>query len=138
MYGNLILQTQPESASISINDSALNKLTPQAIENLLPGEYEIRFSLLNHRDTEITAIVQSSQTNSYIEELRDTSEWVDYQVFNSAIQTNSLTSITLDNMNIKWIGTLDAGLIKYDEISFVNYKFNLRIFILNASDAYVS
>jgi len=122
MYGNLFLQTLPEDASISINDSVLNKFTPQSIENLLPGEYKVRFSLLNYRDTEITAIVQSSQTNNYIEELRDTSEWVDYQVFNSGIQTNSLTAVTVDNMGVKWIGTLDAGLIKYDGVSFTNYN----------------
>ena len=35
-------------------------------------------------------VVQSSKTNSYSEELRDTSVWVDYQVINSEIQSNLL------------------------------------------------
>jgi streptogramin lyase len=122
MYGNLFLQTQPDGAEIILNDSSINKITPQTLQNLFPGEYQIKFRLFNHRDTEITAIVQSSQTNNYVEELRDTSEWVDYKTFNSGIQSNSLTAIIIDNMNNKWIGTLDAGLIKYDEQVFTNYN----------------
>jgi ligand-binding sensor domain-containing protein len=53
--------------------------------------------------------------------LRDTSVWIDYQIHNSGIQSNSLTAVTIDNMGVKWIGTLQNGLIKYDEINFVNY-----------------
>jgi ligand-binding sensor domain-containing protein len=54
--------------------------------------------------------------------LRDTSEWVDYQTFNSGIQSNSLTSIAVDQNNVKWIGSLSNGLIRFDEISFTNYN----------------
>jgi sugar lactone lactonase YvrE len=122
MYGNLFLQSQPEGADIIINDSSINKVTPQTLKNLFPGEYQIKFRLSNYRDTEISAIVQSSQTNNYVEELRDTSEWVDYKVFNSGIQSNSLSTIIIDNMNNKWIGTLDAGLIKYDDKIFTNFS----------------
>ena len=121
-YGNLFLQTEPEGAEILINDSSLNKVTPQTIENLFPGEYQIKFRLFNHRETEITAIVQSSRTNNYVEELRDTSEWVDYMISNSGIQSNLLTDIIVDNMNNKWFGTLNEGLIKYDEKVFTNYN----------------
>jgi ligand-binding sensor domain-containing protein len=77
---------------------------------------------MNHRQLELTAIVQSSQINNYIEELRDTSEWVDYQVFNSGIQSNSLTAINIDGIGNKFIGTLDAGFIKYDELNFTSYN----------------
>jgi streptogramin lyase len=121
MYGGLFLQSTPLGASILLNDSVTNKVTPATFSNLLPGEYNVKFILTNHRTKEIAAIVQSSKTNSYSGELRDTSVWVDYQVFNSGIQSNSLTAIALDNNNVKWIGSLDKGLIKYDEISFINY-----------------
>jgi hypothetical protein len=121
MYGKLSFQTSPSSAEIIINDSATSKITPFIFSGLLPGEYRVRFRLPNHRDKEIDAIVQSSRTNVYTEELRDTSVWVDYQFFNSGIQSNSLTAIALDNNNVKWIGSLDKGLIRYDEISFINY-----------------
>ena len=121
MYGRLFLQTTPTGANIILNDSVTNKVTPLTLSNLLPGEYKVKFSLTNHRDKEIIATVRSSIQSSYNEELRDTSVWVDYQLFNSGIQSNSLTAIALDNNNVKWIGSLDKGLIRYDEISFINY-----------------
>jgi len=121
MYGRLFLQTTPTGASIILNDSVTNKVTPLTLSNLLPGEYKVKFSLTNHRDKEIIATVRSSIQSSYNEELRDTSVWIDYQLFNSGIQSNSLTAIALDNNNVKWIGSLDKGLIRYDEISFIKY-----------------
>lgn len=122
MYGNLLLQSTPVGAEIIINDSATGKITPFTFAGLFPGEYSVRFKLFNHRDKEIIAIVRSSIQSTYNEELRDTSVWVDYQLFNSGIQSNSLTAIALDNNNVKWIGSLDKGLIRYDEISFINYN----------------
>lgn len=121
MYGNLSLQTVPVGAEIFINDSATGKITPLTFIGLFPGEYRVRFKLVNHRDEEIMVVVQSSRTNDYIEELRDTSVWIDYQVFNSGISSNNLTAITIDQNNVKWIGSLDKGLIRYDEISFIKY-----------------
>ena len=106
MYGRLILQTMPTGASITLNDSVTNKVTPLTLSNLLPGEYKVKFSLTNHRDKEIIVIVQSSNISSYSEAIRDTSVWVDYQLFNSGIQSNSLTAIALDNNNVKWFGSL--------------------------------
>lgn len=124
MRGRLSLQTSPAGAEIFINDSATGKTTPSELSAMLPGEYNIRFKLSNHRDKEIFAIVQSSKTNSYNEELRDTSVWIDYQVFNSGIASNNLTAITVDLNNVKWIGSVDKGLIRFDEISFINYDIS--------------
>lgn len=124
MYGNLSFQTSPAGAEIIINDSTTGKVTPANFSGLFPGEYRVRFKLLNHRDEEVIAVVQSSKTNSYSEALRDTSVWVDFQVINSGIQSNLLYPILIDNYNNKWIGTFDAGLIKYDEKTFINYNMN--------------
>ena len=122
MYGKLNLITVPEGASIIFNDSLLSQITPTTLQNLLPGLYYVKFSMFNHRDKLIPVIVESNISNSYTEALRDTSVWVDYQVFNSGIQSNSLTAITFDQNNVKWIGTLEKGLIKYDEVSFVSFN----------------
>jgi streptogramin lyase len=122
MYGGLHLITVPEGANITLNDSALNKISPLTLQNLLPGEYTIKFDLFNHRDAEFIAIVQSSKTNIYQEELRDTSEWIDYQVSNSNIHSNFLSAITIDDNDIMWIGSLNEGLIKYDGVNFINFK----------------
>lgn len=122
MYGNLSLTTSPSGADITINDSLISQVTPVIIKNLLPDSYRVKFSLMNHRDSEISAIVRSGEIIDYNKSLRDTSVWVDYQVFNSGIQSNSLTAITVDQNNVKWIGSLDKGVIRYDEVSFANYN----------------
>ena len=122
MYGDLDLQSIPQGASITINDSVLNKTTPLTLQDLFPGEYKVKYTLFNHREREFTAVVQSSQTNDYTRELRDTSVWVDFQVSNSDIPSNALYSIAIDNNDVKWIGTRTMGLIRYDEVNFTTYN----------------
>ncbi len=124
MLGNLALFSQPPGATIIFEDSVLNRVTPDTLLHILPAAYKVRFSMFNHRDVEFDAVVQSSETNLYFEELRDTSEWIDYQLFNSSIQSNSLTVITIDNNHMIWIGSLQQGLIKYDELDFENYNIS--------------
>lgn len=122
MYGSVYLQTTPTGANITFNDSVLNKVTPLTLQNILPGEYDVKFDLYNHRDSQIKVIIRSSQLSGYTQALRDTSIWVDYQVTNSEIASNLLYPIAVDHNNVKWIGTVDRGLIKYDEVNFVNYN----------------
>ena len=122
MYGDLILRTSPSGASIIINDSLINQVTPFTVQNLWPGTYQVKYDLYNYRSSSFTAIVESDTSIEYHESLRDTSVWVDYQVFNSGIQSNSLNAIAFDQNNVKWIGTTNKGLIRFDEVSFVNYN----------------
>ena len=122
MYGNLILFTVPAGASISLNDSSLNRVTPDTLYGVLPGLYKAKFKLNNYRDSEINVLVESSITRNFSVALRDTSVWVDYQISNSDIQSNLLTSIVVDFNGIKWIGSSDVGLIKFDENNFVNFN----------------
>jgi hypothetical protein len=122
MYGNLVLTTLPAGAAITINDSLINHVTPYTIQDLWPGRYNIKFSLYNHRSISFSAIVESAKSNNYTETLRDTSIWVDYQVFNSGIPSNSLSAITFDQNNVKWIGSMDKGLIRFDEVNFISYN----------------
>ncbi len=122
MYGNLILFSVPAGASIFLNDSSLNKATPDTLYGLLPGLYKVTFKLNNFRDTEINALVESSITRNFSVALRDTSVWVDFQKSNSDIQSNLLTSVAVDFNGIKWIGSSDIGLIKFDENNFSNFN----------------
>lgn len=122
MYGKLYLQSNPPGASVTLNDSVLNQTTPITIGNLFPGEYNIKYSLFNHRDREFQAIVESSKRNDYVRDLRDTSVWIDYQVSNSAIPSNALYSIAIDENDVKWIGTRTTGLIRYDELNYSIYN----------------
>lgn len=122
MYGKLSVFSNPSGAYIILNDSLLSLTTPDTIEGLLPGEYTLKIGLQNFRETIFNAIVQSSMITSYSANLRDTSVWVDYQIFNSDIPSSTLTSIAIDNNNIKWIGSTDKGLIKYDEVNFTSFS----------------
>ncbi|HSP88662.1 MAG TPA: PEGA domain-containing protein, partial [Ignavibacteriaceae bacterium] len=122
MYGGMNISSNPQGASIFINDSLINGITPFTITNILPGNYKVTVKLLNYRDGQIKPIVRSGQISNYNTILRDTSEWIDYQLINSGIQSNSLTSIAIDNNGIKWIGSTDKGLIRFDETNFINYS----------------
>lgn len=122
MYGDINLFSVPEGAQIFLNDSLLSNTTPYTVENLLPGLYSIRFKLFDHRDVEFVAFVESSIRKNYSEAMRDTSVWIDFQIFNSGIQSNSLTAITIDQSGVKWIGSLDAGLISYNDFQFIIFN----------------
>jgi hypothetical protein len=122
MFGDLNFFSVPSGAQIFLNDSLLVNTTPYTVENLLPGLYNVKLKLFDHRDEEFNASAESSLKKIYSTALRDTSVWIDFQVFNSGIQSNLLTAITIDNNNVKWIGSLDKGLISYNETEFKNYN----------------
>lgn len=122
MHGDLVFYTVPPGANIIINDSLLNETSPATIIGLLPGTYNITYRLDEHRDDNFEAVVESSKKKTYSSVLRDTSVWVDYQVFNSGIQSNLLTAIAIDHDGVKWMGSLDKGLISYNDIEFTNYN----------------
>lgn len=121
MFGKVALFSTPMNAQIFIGDSSLNRRTPDTLRNLIPGEYNFIIRLPNHRDDTVRTIVESNKINSYSSLLRDTSAWVDYQIYNSKIPTNILSHIAVDQNGIKWIGTLEFGLIRFDEVTFNNY-----------------
>jgi streptogramin lyase len=122
MLGSLSLRSVPNNSRIFVNDSSINEVTPFVLEHLIPGEYMITFKKESYRDRIFTAIVESNKTSSVFYILQDTSIWVDYKTSNSEIQSDFLTAVVLDKNEVKWIGTSDAGLIKYDGNSFINYN----------------
>jgi len=122
MLGKIKFTSSPSSAEIILNDSITGLYTPAELVGLTPGFYTLKYKILNYRDADINLIVESNKTTTAYEQLRDTSQWVDYQINNSSIQSNLLTSIAVDNSNIKWIGTSDLGLIRFDEVNFDNFN----------------
>lgn len=122
MYGKLNIISTPVGASISINDSITNQHTPYNFNRILPGEHKIKLSLSQHRDVEFNAIVSSGTTSNYNKILADTSVWVDYQISNTDLISNNLSCVAIDKNGIKWIGSFDRGLIKFNEITFTNYN----------------
>jgi len=121
MYGGISFKSNPEGAAIFLNDSSINAITPYTLDRVLPGIYNIVLKRENFRDASVSITVKSSETTNMTSTLRDTSQWVDFQTFNSGIQSNLLTSIAVDNRGIKWIGTSNNGIIRFNEKEFTNF-----------------
>lgn len=124
MFGKITFNSAPINAEIILDDSITGLQTPAVISNLVPGKYVVRYKLYNHRNSELDIVVESNKTTASYMQLRDTSQWVDYQINNSEIQSSLLTSIDSDNNNVKWIGTSNLGLISFDEIDFDNFNIS--------------
>ncbi len=124
MLGRITFNSSPTNSEIIINDSVTGLHSPASINSLTPGKYKVAYRLYNHRDSELEVIVESNKTTASYSVLRDTSEWIDYQISNSGIQSSLLTSIVSDNQNVKWIGTSNLGLISFNEKEFLNFNIN--------------
>lgn len=122
MYGKINLFSIPAGASIKIFDSLFTSTTPDTINNLLPGIYSITLSYPQHRSVTFDAIVESGMMNLYSKVLRDTSVWVDFQVFNSGLISNNLKCVAVDQNNYKWIGSIDKGIMKFDGFNFIVFN----------------
>ena len=124
MFGKISFNSAPINAEIILDDSITGLHTPASINNLVPGKYVVTYKLYNHRDSELDIVVESNKTTASYMQLRDTSQWVDYQITNSEIQSSILTSIDVDNNNVKWIGTSNLGLISFNEVDFINFNIS--------------
>lgn len=124
MFGKITFNSAPINAQIILDDSITGLQTPAVINNLVPGKYVVKYKLYNHRDSELDIVVESNKTTASYMQLRDTSQWVDYQITNSEIQSSLLTSVDVDDNNVKWIGTSNLGLVSFDEIDFNNFNIS--------------
>ncbi len=120
MLGSISLTSNPANATVFINDSNINKTTPVTINNLMPGNYLIRFHAPNHRDDSTIVVVSSSNTTSAQKTLVDTTLWSEFNSSNSSVPTNQLSCIAIDNDNTVWMGTPGWGLLKFDGKSWEN------------------
>jgi hypothetical protein len=113
--GAIYCTSKPSDADIYVGDSLTGKKTPSIINNLLPGEYTLTYRINGFRDSKVKAIVQSGVVNyPSLGILIDTTVWVHYKKSNSPIASDNLTCIAIENGSIKWIGTLNEGLIKLE------------------------
>ena len=112
--GFLYCSSKPDGAQIYINDVNTNQITPYFFAKP-PGIYELKYSYPSYRADSIDVTLYAKQ-NKYVNlALEDTSVWVGYNVSNSEIPDNQITSIAVDKNNIKWIGTSNKGISKFDE-----------------------
>lgn len=111
VYGSLNLQSKPDSAIAEINDSLTTIRTPYQLGGLLPGVYNVKYHLANHRSSMARTIVQSNKITTINLALQDTSIWVDFTTKNSMLPSNNITTIALDQDNRLWVGTANKGIV---------------------------
>lgn len=113
MYGNISFNSSPQGAEVYLNDSSLNVTTPVVVSGLLPGRYEVRYILPEHRANEAVVSVRSSQTSNINIALKDTSLWVDFHKLTAPLPSNNITTVAVDENDVVWIGTADKGIVKH-------------------------
>ena len=114
MLGSIYCESNPEGAEILINDSSTGKFTPTTLNNILPGNYKIRYSLRNHQDASLNVSVSSYNLSKVNMILADTTLWKVFTTNNSSIKTDNLTCLGIDKNDVVWIGTDGQGVINYN------------------------
>lgn len=121
-YAKIYCNSSPQGASIFINDSLTNEVTPHIFTNLYPGVFKIKVEYPEHRaDSSSVTLLGGRIFNTYFS-LEDTTEWVSYKYFNSGIGDNYFQSIEVDNSGNIWFGSLQSGISFYDKKKFVRFN----------------
>lgn len=118
--GKLYCNSTPQGAKIFINDSITTKTTPNTFEELIPGNYKVKYTYPEHRPDSMNIIVSGAKTVFVNLTLEDTSKWVSYNTSNSKISDNYVTEIVFDNDNTLWVGTY-SGLNSFDGKNWKHY-----------------
>lgn len=121
-FGKLSCVSKPEKAKIYLNDTLINSLTPHTISNLIPNYYNLRFSYPEHRDYNTKVLVTGGRTTTINAVLEDTTYWVTYNSYNSGLGSNIISQLIVDKDNVKWIGTKDNGLVRYDGVNWTIFN----------------
>lgn len=121
-WSNLICSTIPSGASIYVNDQSTGEITPSIIKKVYPGFYEIKFIKSGCRDDSVNVKAKGGQYALIERILDDTTRGVDYRTINSKIPSDQLTKVVVDKKNIKWIASLDHGLMKFDGKNWYSYE----------------
>jgi hypothetical protein len=121
MFGKLYITSNPSGAEIFLNDSLLNGRTPFTTSNMLPGYYNVKYKLSGYWDEVRVAGVKSVATVYVDQQLIDTLVWINYTSHRTDIPSDYLSSIAIDG-HVKWIGSLDAGLIRFDDKEWTIYN----------------
>lgn len=120
----VVLNTDPDSASILFNSQVAANVSPFIISDLEPGFYRFDLNRIHYLDTTIYYLLKRNVEDSIYVVLREDPKywWKTYNTKNSTLPTNSLSKIRIDKFDNKWIGTLYNGLVKFDGNTFTVYN----------------
>ncbi len=122
MLGRIYVDSDPRGADIFLNDIFTGYTTPEAFDSLFPGQYKVGYKLTGFWDLETTVSVVSNRTVIVDKRLIDTLEWVNFHRGTAGLPTNYYNAIDIQDGYIKWIGSQDAGLVRYDDQEWTIYK----------------
>ncbi|MCX6151813.1 MAG: PEGA domain-containing protein [Ignavibacteriales bacterium] len=122
MCGEIAVTSWPVGVAVFINSENTGKVTPATIKNLLPGSYKIKLFKERYWEDTLTVGVQSQMTTTVFRALADTAVWVAYKKGNCPLPSNTITSISVDKNNVKWIATDGAGIATFDDKNWTIYN----------------
>lgn len=105
--GKIIIGSEPQGAEIYLLGTNTNKVTPDSIEQLNSGEYDLTLKKENYRDTTLKITVYDSLTTSRTVVLKSIfetgnisiqSEPAGAEIFLDSVNTNNFTPDTLKNI----------------------------------------
>jgi hypothetical protein len=122
MNGRLFIDSNPRDAEIFLNDSSISQVTPHEVRGVFPGQYKVTLKRKGYWDEHRKATVYSSYTTNVYPKLVDTLTWVNYTTERSGIPSDYLTSLAIGPDGMKWMGTLDSGLVSFDDKKWTVYN----------------
>lgn len=122
MYGKIFCVTEPEKAAVYLDGQNTGKFTPTALENLIPGSHKVKYFYPGCREDSFEVVVESNTTKYITRKLTDTTIWVTYNKSTSGIPVENLSAILIDRNDVKWIGTLGEGVLRFDGTTFRSYN----------------
>ncbi len=112
--GKLSCLSNPEKVDIYIDDKLTEKKTPFTFTGMMPGKHKIKYTYPMYRaDSIYLAVIGGDLKTAYMF-LDDTTKGLYYTTTNSQIPTDYTYTIAIDSSNIKWIGTLGLGIIRFN------------------------
>jgi len=128
MYGRIRCETNPEQAEIFLNGINTGRLTPDTLNNLIPGYYNVQYKKDGFRSVTFNYLVTSDETIGNYYSLEDTTIWVSFAPKNSPLPEERISAVENDLNNHIWLASDNYGLIEYD-------RKNWRVF--SADDHFV-
>ncbi len=121
VLGNLGIDSSPRGAQIFINDSSTGKITPSTF-SLFPGKYLIRLRFEGFWDAVREVEIESGKSIYPYIAMTDSLVWANFNPSNSGLPDFFINHTAIDNDNIKWIGTLSNGLVRFDDRTWTIYN----------------
>lgn len=121
-YAKVNCSSNPSGAKIYLNNIATNLVTPATLTKIYPGEVEIKFSKNQCRDDVVLINLKGNESSTIYRQLNDTTRGVDFRSTNTNPMSDVLTKVVVDKFNNKWVGSLDKGLLRFDNKKWNSYE----------------